>query len=222
MFAVAVKTLSSPATSSAYVNVGDTLLPMAAVFSDLNDPNLVAFLQRGAIGVLPTDTLYGLVCIASQKSSVERLYSLKNRTKKSGTIIAADINQLVDLGLKRRYLKAVEEYWPGPVSIVIPFTDPSAKHLHHETGGLAVRVVKPKKLQVLLEQTGALLTSSANPSGGQPAQTIEQAGQYFGDSVDFYVDGGDLSERKPSTVIRIVDDAVEVLREGVVEVKDSE
>lgn len=53
----------------------------------------------------------------------------------------------------------------------------------------------------LLEQTGALMTSSANPPGQPTATSIEAAKQYFGESVDFYVDVGDLSDRPPSTII---------------------
>jgi L-threonylcarbamoyladenylate synthase len=85
---------------------------------------------------------------------------------------------------------------------------------------LAVRIPDDKKLQALLKETGPLLTSSANPPGKKPADTIAEARKYFGDKVDFYSDGGDLSKRQPSTVIRIIDDAVEVLRQGAVKIDD--
>ncbi len=83
---------------------------------------------------------------------------------------------------------------------------------------LAVRVPDDKSLQALLKQSGPVLTSSANQPGQEPATNIEQAKQYFGDQVDFYEDGGDLSGRQPSTVIRVLDDAIEVLRQGAVKV----
>jgi len=56
--------------------------------------------------------------------------------------------------------------------------------------------------------------------GESPANIVAEAQAYFGDAVDFYVDGGDLSGAAPSTIIRIVDDAVEVLREGAVKIND--
>ena len=192
---------------------------MAAIFDDLTDENLVALLQRGAVGVLPTDTLYGLVCVASQTAAVERLYALKRRDHKPGTLIAASIDQVVGLGLKRRYLKAVEQYWPGKVSVIIPSIDASTDYLRQGVGGLAVRVIADKKLISLLEQTGPLMTSSANQPGKDPAQSISQAMVYFGDSIDFYVDGGVFKKNLPSTLIRVVDDTVEVLREGAVKIK---
>ena len=62
------------------------------IFKGLDDPKLVAVLQSGAVGVMPTDTVYGLVCQATNESSVARLYALKARENKPGTIIAADDN----------------------------------------------------------------------------------------------------------------------------------
>ena len=50
--------------------------------------------------------------------------------------------------------------------------------------------------------------------GEPPANTVTEAKAYFGDTVDFYVDGGNLGGRMPSTLIRIVDDAIEVVRQG--------
>jgi L-threonylcarbamoyladenylate synthase len=175
-------------------------------------------LQPGAIGVLPTDTVYGLAARAADQAAAARLYRLKSREHKPGTLIAADIRQLEDLGLKHRYLKAVEQFWPGAVSVIIPVTGPHLGYLHQGKMSLAVRIPDDASLQKLLRATGPLLTSSANPPGQPLAATVGQAKEYFGNRVDFYVDGGDLSGRQPSTVIRIVDDAIEVLRQGAVKI----
>lgn len=183
------------------------------MLSTLDDARLVDALEGGGVGVLPTDTVYGLVCAAALESAVKRLYELKNREAKPGPIIAASIEQLVKLGIKARYLKPVEHYWPNAISIEIPH---SVTYLHQGTGRQAFRLPADPKLQSLLEKTGPLLTTSANHPGEPTANTVDQAKDYFGDRVDFYVDGGDLSGRESSTVIRIVDDAVEVLREGAV------
>jgi len=179
-------------------------------------------MREGAVGVIPTDTVYGLVTRASDKSAVERLYEVKKREAKPGTIIAASIDDVEKLGIKRRYLKAVEQFWPGAVSVVIPAADPDLKYLHRGKMSLAVRIPNDPDLQKLLKQTGPLLTTSANDPGEAPATSIKEAKDYFGGRVDFYTDGGDLSERKPSTIIRIVDDAIEVLREGAVHIAPNE
>lgn len=176
--------------------------------------------QPAAIGVIPTDTVYGVVARAADSDAVVRLYNLKHREQKPGTLIAANIDQLVELGIKRRYLTAVEQFWPGAVSIIIPCANPALRYLHQGKMSLAIRIPDNAKLMELLKQTGPLLTSSANQPGKPPANTLAEAKDYFGNQVDFYIDGGDLSGHQPSTVIRIVDDAIEVIRPGAVKIEE--
>lgn len=176
--------------------------------------------QEGAIAVIPTDTVYGVVARAEDKTAVTRLYELKRRENKPGTLIAANIEQLEALGLKRRYMTAVEQYWPGAVSVIIPCADPNLEYLHKGKMSLAVRIPADKELIALLQQTGPLISSSANDPGEPTATNIDEAKKYFGDEVDFYADGGELSNHQPSTIIRIVDDAVEVIRQGGVTIGD--
>lgn len=187
------------------------------IFDSINDPEVVRLLLDGAVGVLPGDTVYGVMARAADQKSAQKVYVAKQRENKPGTVIAADISQLVSLGLKRRYLVPVEQYWPGAVSVIIP-CGPELTYLHQGLRGLAVRIPDDSALRELLQATGPLLTSSANITGHEPATNLEQAKAYFGDSVDFYVDGGDLSDRLPSTVIRVIDDAVEVVRQGAVQI----
>lgn len=193
---------------------------MSVILNGLSDKKLSDLLLRRSVGVMPTDTVYGLACRAADEISVRRLYNLKKREHKPGTIIAASAQQLVDLGFKYRYIKAIEHFWPNPLSVVLPCGDQLA-YLHLGQFGLAVRVPKPKDLQQLLQKTGPLLTSSANQPGKPPANNIEEAQKYLGDKVDFYVDGGDLSGQNPSTVIRIVDDAIEVIRAGAATIDET-
>lgn len=187
---------------------------MTEIINALGDVTLVELLQTGKVGVMPTDTVYGLVCQAQNQAAVKRLYDLKKRHKKPGTVIAASIDQLVELGIKARYLKAVQHYWPNPISIIIPNYE--LAYLHLGVGSIAVRIPEHAELNSLLEKTGPLLTSSANQPGEPEATTIQEAQAYFGNEVDFYVDGGDFSSKPASTVIRVVDDTVEVLRKGAV------
>lgn len=194
--------------------------PKMKLFSTIDDPELVSLLQHGAVGVLPTDTVYGLVCRAADEVAVRRLYDAKRRENKPGTLIAATTDQLVELGIKARYLKVVEQFWPGAVSVRIPHTLDSYL-TDKPTGTVAARIPDDRPLQKLLEQTGALQTSSANIAGEPVATAIAEAQRYFGDTVDFYVDGGDLSGRPPSTIIQIIDDAIEVVREGAVKIDES-
>lgn len=193
----------------------------SVILNTLSNPKLVQILKEGKVGVIPTDTVYGLVCLATNEQAVKRLYALKSRDKKPGTVIAASTEQLIALGVKARYVKAVEQFWPNPLSIIIPI-GAELGYLHLGKQSLACRVVKgPKELLNTLSTTGPLMTTSANLPGLAEATTLAEAQKYFGDNVDFYVDGGDLSKRKSSTVIRVIDDAIEVLRPGAVKIDEA-
>lgn len=177
-----------------------------------------ALAEPGSVGVIPTDTVYGLAARAADKAAVERLYLLKHRENKPGTIIAASIDQLEGLGLKRRYLTAISQFWPGSVSVIVP-CGPDLEYLHQGKMSLAVRIPDDLVLRELLEQTGPLLTSSANAPSQPTATTVAEARAYFAESVDFYEDGSDRSGRLPSTVLRIVDDVIEIVRQGAVNIE---
>lgn len=182
-------------------------------------PVFKILLRPGAVAIVPTDTVYGIVARASDAAAVARLYKIKHREHKPGTIIAASVDQLVELGLKRRYLTAVSQFWPGAVSVIIP-CGAELSTLHQGANGLAVRIPADATLRAFLQQTGPLLTSSANHPGQPTATNLAAAREYFETEVDGYVDGGDLSAQQPSTIIRVVDDAVQIIRHGAVTINE--
>lgn len=182
--------------------------------------NLAQHLQtRGQIAVIPTDTVYGVVARAADPQAVARLYELKRRESKPGTLVAATINQLIVLGIERRYLEKAEALWPGAVSVITP-CGPHLNYIHQGVNSLAIRIPDDPRLLELLHQTGPLLTSSANQPGEPPATTVAEARAYFGDQVEWYEDGG-VVDRQPSTVIRVVDNVIEVVRLGATKFDNS-
>ncbi len=170
-------------------------------------------LRRGAVGVLPTDTLYGVVASTAFPDAIERLYEVRHRSSLKGCItLIADKEQAANVEWNKFDRKLASKYWPGPVSIVLPVSATTPAYLHPVDGTLAFRVPDRDDLRALLWHTGPLFAPSANPAGMKPAATIEKAQEYFGKHVDFYVDAGDLSGNQPSTLIRQKDGEVEVLR----------
>jgi L-threonylcarbamoyladenylate synthase len=187
------------------------------ILTSLNDPRLPALLKQGAVGVAPTDTIYGLVADANNPEASGRLYQLKHRERKPGTVIAATASQLIDLGVAPELINSVAHMWPNPLSVELPVGG-NLEHIHQGTGHGAFRVVANDAVRELLEQTGPLLTSSANHPGMPAAMNIPAAQEYFGDEVDFYVDAGDLGDRPPSTVIRLENGQLVIIRQGAVKI----
>lgn len=190
---------------------------MAKVFNNIMDEELVTMINDGAVGVIPTDTVYGLVASAQNQAAAKKILMVKDRKNKPGTLIASSLDQLVELGIKRRYLKAVEQFWPGVVSVILPVPT-NLDYLHGGLMTLPVRVTSDKKLSKLLNKVGPIITTSANLPDQKPSENIDEAKSYFGEKIDFYVDGGQVSSGPPSTIIRIIDDAIEIVRQGAVKI----
>jgi|SRR3989344_3665657 len=181
----------------------------------------IKILKSGGVGVIPTDTLYGLVACAQNRKAVEKVYVLKKRDPKKPCIIL--INSIEDVGLfgvtlTRELLKTLYKFWPGKVSIELLCSDDRFEYLHRGKKSLAFRLPNKKDLLDMLAKTGPLVAPSANKEGEYPAQNIFQAKKYFGDNVDFYEDGG-LLKSLPSTLIKIEKGKVKILHKGVVKVK---
>lgn len=183
-------------------------------YGQRDDPALAAELAGGTIGVLKTDTLYGIVASARHQAAVERVYQIRGRTPaKPCIILIADTDQLLTPApVSARHVLA--EHWPGPVSIILPVEKSVPEWLHRGSGSLAYRVPADEELRRLLGRTGPLIAPSANPEGRPPARNIEEAKNYFGDGVDFYVDSGSVPEdMPPSQLLRVgPDGSTEKLR----------
>lgn len=186
--------------------------PGVPVFSSLADPELIATLQNDGVGVLLCDTVYGIVGRAQSKAAAERVIEAKGRKYKPGTLIAANIQQLIDLGLPADHLKIGQHFWPGPVSIVIP-AGPELEYIHLGKDSIVTRVPNKPELVTLLEAVGPLLTTSANLPDQPMISSIQEAQQLFGRRLNFYVDGGQLPAPVASTIISI---DIQVLRQGAV------
>lgn len=179
----------------------------------------IKLLQNGGVGVMPTDTVYGLVAQAKNRAAVQRLYALKDRERKPGTLIAASTKQLEEIGVKSSDLGKVSQWWPGALSAVL---DIDREYLHQGLGDVAMRVVADPAIRNILTQTGPLMTSSANRPGEPGSVDIEEAINYFGDGVDFYVDGGNLSGKSPSTIVKpTTEGSIAILRQGAVDITTS-
>jgi L-threonylcarbamoyladenylate synthase len=151
-------------------------------------------IKSGKVGVMPTDTVYGVVCSALALESVERIYEVKKRDGgKPCVFLIGDLSGLEDIGVSvsENFQEIADKYWPGPVSLILD-CDKNLNYLHRGKCDIAVRLPDDESLRNFLKQTGPLATSSANLEGQPPATTIEEAQKYFGDKVDFYVDGGEL------------------------------
>lgn len=173
------------------------------LFSDISDPAVVQLLTNNHVGIIRTDTLYGLVGRAESEEVVARIFDLKTRAPdKPLLLLISDTSQLFDTYDTSKF---ETEFWPGPNTIILP--SPTAPHyLTRGTKTLAYRIPASDVLRDLLRSTGPLVAPSANPESEEPAYSIQEAINYFGEAVDFYVDGGVVSETAPSKLWQLKPD----------------
>lgn len=172
-------------------------------------------LRQGGVGIIATDTLYGLVARAQDERAVERVYALKGRHPEKPCIILISSPEEVGLfgvSCTSEQERALARYWPGPVSVVLPCPATALAYLHRGVHSLAFRLPASESLIALISETGPLIAPSANPEGEPPATTIAQARAYFGETVDCYLDGGTRAGRASRLISLAPDGSETVLR----------
>jgi L-threonylcarbamoyladenylate synthase len=176
-------------------------------------------LRAGQIIVYPTDTVYGIGVDAHNVGAIQRLRILKQReTKKPITIIVPSIKSIEHYATIPDAAKPlIEKYFPGPLTLILP-----AKHairseitLHE---GIGIRYPKHEFSETLAHVFGKPFTStSANRSGRENPKTIQEVLEQFRldiNEIDLVIDGGELSNAVPSTVVSFMFKKPLVLREG--------
>jgi len=171
---------------------------------------VVSTLRRGALVILPTDTVYGVAADPGTPGAEERLFRVKRRPdNKPIALLAADSRQVevtkAELGVIGRAL--ADRYWPGALTMVL------------KTGNTweGFRVPNhPVTLAILHAIGGVLRVTSANLSGEAPALTAAAAVAALGSAIELVVDAGPAPGGVPSTVVKIRLGRCDVLREGAI------
>jgi L-threonylcarbamoyladenylate synthase len=190
-----------------------------AYTTDSFDDEIVRRLQQGGVGLLPTDTIYGLSARALDQTAVERIHKLKRRdSSKPLIVLISDLKMLDLLSISANQAEPVKDYWPGPLSL--EFQAPHAPAwLHRGIKHFAIRMPDYPELLKLIDNVGPIVSSSANLQGEQPVKAVKEAKDLFGDRLDFYVDAGEL-DNPPSTLAVIDDGKLVVVRPGALKLSN--
>jgi L-threonylcarbamoyladenylate synthase len=183
-----------------------------------NLASAVQALKRGQVIVFPTETLYGLGADALNEAAVEKVFQLKGRDSGNPIpVLVANQGMLDTLVAKvpTTAQRLIDRYWPGPLTLVLPGRKNIPKYLCNSSGGVGVRISSQPIATLLINGLGRPLTAtSANPSGKEPARTLQEAERYFAQQVELFVDGGTLTSKTGSTVVEVMEDNIRIIREG--------
>lgn len=158
----------------------------------------------GGVIAYPTEAVWGLGCDPWNEAAVLRLLALKARPVEKGLIlVAATINQLDWLlrGLPAPDLARLEASWPGPVTWLVPHHGRVPRWICGEHDTVAIRVSAHPTVQALCNGfSGALVSTSANVAGTQPARHLFQVVKHFGLRLDGVVPGALGDSANPSLI----------------------
>ena len=148
---------------------------------------------RGALVVIPTDTVYGVAADAFNPEAVQLLLDAKGRSRQSPPPVLipglAALDALaVDVPQPVRDLVAA--FWPGGLTVIVNAQPSLVWDLGETHGTVALRMPSNQVALDLLAQTGPLAVSSANLSGMPATVDAQAAAAALGESVDVYLDGG--------------------------------
>ena len=183
----------------------------------------VKLLKQGGVLVYPTETSYGLGGDATKRSSLKKIFKIKKRKpNKAVTVLVADFTMAKKYGkFDKRSWKLAKKYWPGPLTLVLAVRNQRQKVFLDPVGNnktLGMRISpQPLATQLVKELKRPLVTTSANLSGQPAAYSTREIIGYFKNKKfqpDLILDAGRLPKTRPSTVIKIENKKIKILRPG--------
>ena len=175
--------------------------------------------QREALVVLPTDTVYGVGGDAFSSDAVGALLAAKGRGRDMPVPVLVGSPQAVDglvLEMPAVGRELAEAFWPGGLTLVCRHQPSLQWDLGDTRGTVAVRMPLHPVAIELLSDVGPMAVSSANRSGSPPATTAREAEAQLGDAVDVYLDGGRCAEPVPSAIVDLTGEVPRLLRAGAI------
>ena len=201
---------------------------------------IVAYFKRGKIIVYPTDTIYGLGCLATNKKAINKVYKIKQRNKNKPLLILVSSLSMLNkyCFINKRQYEYLQTIWPScakategessyakamadkhgnkikPISVVLKSRNLLPEELTGGKNSVAVRIPKNDFLIKIIKRVGApIVSTSLNISGRKSLIDTDDIEKYFtAEKSDLVVDASDL-KRKPSRLIDVRDvDDIKVLR----------
>ena len=202
--------------------VSTTVHKRLALASDAPDEQTLSIanetLRGGGLVVYPTDTLYGIGADPFNERALARLQSAKRRAEQKPILLithSPDAASEVVESFSTAALVLAGEFWPGPLTLVLPARAGLARAITQDSGTVGLRIPANKTSLLLAELFGKPITStSANLTGESTPGSVDAIEEMLGDAIDLYLDAGPLPPSRPSTIVDVTVRPPRILREG--------
>jgi tRNA threonylcarbamoyl adenosine modification protein (Sua5/YciO/YrdC/YwlC family) len=177
----------------------------------------VQILRDGGTIAYPTDTYYGMGCDIMNKKAIEKIYRLKQRSqKKPFSFICCDLKNISEYAKVSNYAyKNMKRLLPGPYTFILEGSRlvPKIMLTHRRTAGIRVPD-HPICLALVKELGHPVISTTATLADGHVLSDPSLIHETLGHQIDLVIDGGPVPGR-PSSVVALIDDMPEVIREGL-------
>jgi len=180
--------------------------------------------EEGKVLAIKTDTVYGLICNAFDKKATNKIYEIKRReSKKPLSIFVKSIDDVKKYvhpdNLTSQVSRIMQKYWPGALTLVFKKKDDMLNHITENTNSIGIRIPDNKDLLSILNNINfPLAETSCNISGEKEYNNAKEISDKMGDMIDLIVDGGEVINNTPSTVLSVECNEPIILRVGALKI----
>lgn len=174
-------------------------------------------LENDEMVIYPTDTVYGIGCSINKKAAIENIYRLKGKSKFDPmSIICSSIQQASNyVKISNFTYKFLRRCFPGPFTVILEATREIPKLMLAKRKEIGIRIPDNKvPIEIVENLEHAILNTSVNLTGNEILNDPDLIVERFQGKIGVMLDGGILPNANESTVVRVRDDMIEVLREG--------
>ena len=176
----------------------------------------VEVLSNGGVIAYPTDTYYGLGCDLGSKKGIEKLYQLKGRDRKKPlSFLCPDLSDVAKYAHVSNFAyRTMKSLTPGAFTFILEATRLVPETMMSKQKQVGIRVPDSALARALAASLGRpIITTSATDDEGEPLIDAKDIKDALGHGLDLILDGG-VRLMEPSTVVSLLDDQLEVLRQG--------
>lgn len=170
----------------------------------------------------PTDTVYGVGALISDRKSINRIYELKERDlDKPLAVLVGSLEDAIELVeyLPKKAAELIIKYWPGALTIICKKNSSVPSVLNPKFDTIGIRMPNNKIALEILQKFGPLATTSINHSGDISLNDYNEIKELYNEKIDYIFENDEESSNVSSTVIEIKGDEIIVLRQGNIEIE---
>lgn len=181
-------------------------------------------IKDGGLVLFPTETVYGIGANAFNDDAVKNIFVAKGRAQDNPLILHISNMEMLDEiaeNISELEYKLMDAFWPGPFTIILNKKKGIANEATCGGNTVGVRMPSNRIAYELIKRAGVPIAApSANISGRPSGTNLEDIIEELSEKVDFIIDGGESEIGLESTVVRVIDGEIKILRPGKITKED--